>query len=135
MIQHYGRVIDHVHLRVRDLSASRTFYRAICDALCLQDAWREDDDHFSIDEIYVDAASDYVSKVHLAFQARSHEEVDAFHAAAVAAGGTSNGGPGFRPYHDRYYAAFVFDPDGNNIEAVCDGPTKRSAASVISQRI
>ncbi|MCQ1781434.1 hypothetical protein NOJ05_29990 [Neorhizobium galegae] len=53
----------------------------------------------------VDAASDYVSRAHLAFQARSHEEVDAFHAAAVAAGGTSNGRPGFRPYHDRYYAA------------------------------
>lgn len=135
MTQHYGRVIDHVHLRVRDLVASRKFYRAICDALSLQDAWSEGDDHFSMDEIYVDEATDYVSKVHFAFQAKSHEDVDAFHAAALAAGGTSNGEPGFRSYHDRYYAAFVMDPDGNNIEAVCDGPTKRSAASVTSQRI
>ncbi|MGV2130739.1 VOC family protein [Agrobacterium vitis] len=135
MAQHFGRVIDHVHLRVRNLSASKAFYRAVSSALGLQDAWREDDNHFSIDEIYVDAASDYVSKIHLAFQAKSHDEVDAFHSAAVAAGGSSNGEPGFRPYHDRYYAAFVLDPDGNNIEAVCDGPTQRSADSVILQRM
>lgn len=135
MAQHFGRVIDHVHLRVRNLPASKTFYRAVCNALGLQDAWREDDNHFSIDEIYVDTANDYVSKVHLAFQAQSRDEVEAFHAAAVAAGGTSNGEPGLRPYHDRYYAAFVLDPDGNNIEAICDGPTNRSADSVTSLRI
>lgn len=58
--------------------------------------------------------------VHVAFRAASHAEVDAFHAAAIAAGGTDNGAPGFRHhYHPDYYAAFVRDPDGHNIEAVC----------------
>ena len=60
---------------------------------------------------------------HVAFTARSRAEVDAFHAAAIAAGGKDNGGPGLRPhYHPNYYGAFVFDPDGNNIEAVCHAP-------------
>ncbi len=60
---------------------------------------------------------------HYAFAAGSRAEVDAFHAAAVAAGGTDNGAPGLRPhYHQDYYGAFVFDPDGNNVEAVCHRP-------------
>ncbi len=59
-------------------------------------------------------------RVHLAFTARTHAEVRAFHAAALAAGGRDNGPPGYRPrYHAHYYAAFVLDPDGYNIEAVC----------------
>lgn len=58
--------------------------------------------------------------LHFAFTARTHAEVDAFYAAAIAAGGTDNGPPGLRPqYSEHYYAAFVRDPDGNNIEAVC----------------
>ncbi|MCV3240128.1 VOC family protein [Mesorhizobium sp. ZC-5] len=60
---------------------------------------------------------------HYAFKARTHAEVDAFHAAAIAAGGKDNGAPGPRPhYHPNYYGAFVFDPDGNNVEAVCHAP-------------
>ena len=60
---------------------------------------------------------------HVAFTARSRAEVDAFHAAALAAGGKDNGAPGLRPhYHPNYYGAFVFDPDGNNAEAVCHMP-------------
>ncbi|TPK56296.1 MULTISPECIES: VOC family protein [unclassified Mesorhizobium] len=60
------------------------------------------------------------ARQHVAFTARSRAEVDAFHAAALAAGGKDNGGPGLRPhYHADYYGAFVFDPDGNNVEAVC----------------
>ncbi len=60
---------------------------------------------------------------HYAFAANSRADVDAFHKAAVVAGGRDNGAPGLRPhYHEHYYAAFVFDPDGNNIEAVCHGP-------------
>lgn len=60
---------------------------------------------------------------HTAFTAASRTEVDAFYAAAIAAGGRDNGKPGLRPhYHDYYYGAFVFDPDGNNIEAVCHLP-------------
>lgn len=60
---------------------------------------------------------------HIAFVARDRATVDAFYAAAIAAGGRDNGGPGLRPhYHSNYYGAFVFDPDGNNIEAVCHKP-------------
>ncbi len=60
---------------------------------------------------------------HVAFLARTRAEVDAFHRAAMAAGGRDNGAPGVRPhYHANYYGAFVFDPDGNNIEAVCHRP-------------
>jgi catechol 2,3-dioxygenase-like lactoylglutathione lyase family enzyme len=63
------------------------------------------------------------SHVHVAFVAASRAAVDAFYRAAIAAGGKDNGPPGLRPhYHANYYAAFVFDPDGNNIEAVCHAP-------------
>jgi len=68
--------------------------------------------------------------VHLAFQAKDRETVARVHAAALAAGGRDNGGPGERDYHPGYYAAFMLDPDGNNIEAVFHGPFERSAASV-----
>ena len=61
--------------------------------------------------------------VHIAFAAASRDEVDAFHRAGLAAGGIDNGGPGLRPrYHANYYGAFLLDPDGNNIEAVCHKP-------------
>ncbi|MFZ5637699.1 MAG: VOC family protein [Pseudomonadota bacterium] len=61
--------------------------------------------------------------MHIAFTAKTRAEVDAFHAAALAAGGIDNGAPGLRPhYHPHYYGAFAFDPDGHNIEAVCHAP-------------
>ncbi|MGH8194269.1 MAG: VOC family protein, partial [Woeseiaceae bacterium] len=53
----------------------------------------------------------------------------------ISAGGVDNGAPGLRPYHSQYYAAFVLDPDGNNIEAVCDAPTSRSAESIVVERL
>lgn len=59
---------------------------------------------------------------HFAFVAETRAQVDAFHAAALAAGGTDNGAPGLRRYHENYYGAFVHDPDGINIEAVCNAP-------------
>jgi catechol 2,3-dioxygenase-like lactoylglutathione lyase family enzyme len=127
-------MIDHIHLRVSNLEASRRFYRAVCKALDLDAVFEDAPDHFVIDEIYVDGADDYVSRIHLAFQARSRENVNAFHRLAVEAGGRSNGAPGLRPYHDRYYAAFVLDPDGNNIEAICDAPSLRSANSILVER-
>jgi predicted lactoylglutathione lyase len=71
-----------------------------------------------------------VSQVHLALQAGSEAQVQRFHAMTLAAGGRDNGAPGPRPYHPGYYAAFVMDPDGNNIEAVYHGPATRSAASI-----
>jgi catechol 2,3-dioxygenase-like lactoylglutathione lyase family enzyme len=60
--------------------------------------------------------------IHIAFAATTRAQVDAFHAAALSAGGTDNGPPGLRRYHDAYYGAFIRDPDGNNIEAVCHAP-------------
>jgi len=72
-----------------------------------------------------------VSRVHLAFQADGPKAVQAFHAAALGAGGRDNGEPGERSYHPGYYAAFAFDPDGNNVEAVFHGPMTKSADSVI----
>ncbi len=64
-----------------------------------------------------------VHGVHVAFAAADHDAVDTFHAAGLVAGGTDNGAPGPRPiYHSSYYGAFVLDPDGNNVEAVCHAP-------------
>jgi catechol 2,3-dioxygenase-like lactoylglutathione lyase family enzyme len=126
---HQGRLIDHVHLRVSDFEASRRFYRAVLQAIG-RDFTSESETHFSSDEFWVDRADGATSKVHRAFQARDRDAVHAFHAAALAHGGRDNGGPGERSYHPGYYAAFAFDPDGNNIEAVFHGPARRSAESV-----
>ena len=128
---HRGRLLDHVHLRVSDLEASKRFYRAVLAPLGLASALVEGQGFFYADELFVDKATDYVTRVHIAFQADSPEKVAAFHKAAVAAGGRDNGAPGERPYHPGYYAAFALDPDGNNIEAVYHGPATRSATSVV----
>jgi catechol 2,3-dioxygenase-like lactoylglutathione lyase family enzyme len=128
---HTGRLIDHIHLRVTDLDASKRFYRAVFSAIGRADVFQESPTHFSADELWVDKADGPVSHVHLAFQAADRETVQAFHRAALAAGGRDNGAPGERNYHPGYYGAFVLDPDGNNIEAVFHGPSTRSAPSVV----
>ena len=76
------------------------------------------------------AAGKPTGRAHLAFQAKDREAVDRLHATATAAGGTDNGRPGERPYHPGYYAAFVLDPAGNNIEFVHHGPATRSADAI-----
>lgn len=134
MTWHTGRLIDHVHLRARDFPKARTFYQAVAEALGFT-IESQGEDWLQLDELYVDAAArepaaSTPTHVHLAFQAKDIEMVDAFYQAALAAGGTDNGAPGERPYHPGYYGAFVLDPDGNNIEAVYHGPSTRSAASV-----
>jgi catechol 2,3-dioxygenase-like lactoylglutathione lyase family enzyme len=130
---HRGRLIDHLHLRARDLAASKRFYRAVLKAVGRADAVVESERHFNADELWIDAADAETERthVHLAFQAPDRATVDRFHAAALAAGGADNGAPGERSYHPGYYAAFVLDPDGNNIEAVFHGPAERSAESVV----
>jgi catechol 2,3-dioxygenase-like lactoylglutathione lyase family enzyme len=125
---HRGRLIDHLHLRVRDLEASRRFYKGVMAVIGAP--LEEGPGHFVIDELWVDVGEP-LSHVHLAFQTPDRATVDRFHAAALAAGGRDNGGPGERDYHPGYYAAFVYDPDGNNIEAVHHGPFTRSADSVV----
>lgn len=127
---HRGRLIDHIHLRVSDLAAAKSFYRAILGALGRPPTY-ESDEAISFDELWIDAADKAgPSRVHLAFQAPDQETVKRFYEAGLAAGGRDNGGPGERDYHPGYYAAFLLDPDGHNIEAVFHGPFTRSAESV-----
>lgn len=127
---HRGRLIDHIHLRVADLEKSRAFYRAIFQSMGRELTF-ETEQFFVSDELFVDQANGYVSQIHLAFQASGPDQVAAFHSAGLAAGGKDNGAPGERPYHPGYYAAFILDPDGNNLEAVWHGPAHRSATSVV----
>ncbi|MDH5834270.1 VOC family protein [Luteimonas kalidii] len=132
---HRGRLIDHLHLVVRDVAASRRFYEAVLAALGIP-MGGGGEDWFWADELFVSsadseaAAGELTGRHHFAFQARDRAAVEAFHAAALAHGGRDHGAPGERPYHPGYYAAFVLDPDGNNVEAVHHGPAQRSADSV-----
>jgi catechol 2,3-dioxygenase-like lactoylglutathione lyase family enzyme len=128
---HRGRLIDHIHLRAKDLEASKRFYRAVLHALGKADGIREASEYFAADELWIDLAGERTSSVHLAFQAADQAAVKAFYDAALAAGGRDNGPPGERKYHPGYFAAFVLDPDGNNIEAVYHGPFVASAESVV----
>lgn len=132
---HRGRLIDHVQLVVRDLSAAQKFYTAILKVLEVP-IGGTGDDFFWADELFVSsrdskaAQHKLTGRYHLAFQAQSREKVDEFYKVALTHGGEKNGEPGERPYHPGYYAAFVLDPDGNNIEAVYHGEGKRNVASV-----
>ncbi|NOK20017.1 VOC family protein [Corallococcus carmarthensis] len=127
---HHGRMFDHVHLQVRDLEASKRFYRAVLEVLGIP-VFNESERHLAADELFLSNDREPTARVHLAFQAKDREMVHRFHQAALAAGGRDNGAPGERQYHPGYYAAFVLDPDGNNIEMVHHGPAKRSAPSVV----
>ena len=133
---HRGRLVDHIQLVVADLAASRRFYDAVMAVLGIP-LGGEADSHFWFDELFVstpdgpEAAGKLTGRHHLAFQAQDRAMVDAFYQAGLDAGGRDNGPPGLRPhYHPGYYAAFLLDPDGNNIEAVYHGEAQRSAPSV-----
>ena len=133
---HRGRLIDHVQLVVRDLKASQDFYTAVLAVLGIPVVGTSQD-FFWADELVVSSVDSpaaqgvLTGRHHLAFQAKDRATVDAFHRAALAHGGRDNGAPGERAYHPGYCAAFVLDPDGNNIEAVYHGEARRSAASVV----
>lgn len=134
---HRGRLIDHVQLVVADLEASRRFYEAVFGVLNVP-LESDSPDHFWGDELFVskpdgpEAAGVLTGRHHIAFQAADRQMVDAFHSVGLEAGGKDNGAPGERMnYHPGYYAAFLLDPDGNNIEAVYHGDAKRSAPSVL----
>ncbi len=128
-------MIDHVGLGVEDFARSRAFYTQVLAVLGCAPVMEVTRDqtggyegcgfgppnrpHFWIGR----GDGPPARGVHVAFTARTRAEVDAFHAAALAAGATDNGAPGLPPhYHAHYYGAFVIDPDGNNIEAVCHAP-------------
>jgi catechol 2,3-dioxygenase-like lactoylglutathione lyase family enzyme len=127
---HGGRLLDHLHLRVADVEASKRFYRGALEPLGLG-LTGEGDGWFSADELFVSADGPPTANLHVAFQAADAETVDRFHEAGIASGGRDNGPPGEREYHPGYYAAYVLDPDGNNVEAVYHGPVERSAPSVV----
>jgi catechol 2,3-dioxygenase-like lactoylglutathione lyase family enzyme len=122
-------VIDHLTIGVRDLERSRRFYAAALEPLGFSEMGPWSDERREI-AFGVDGADDFAispeyepgGQLHIAFSADSREAVQAFHAAALEAGGTDNGEPGERPeYAPGYYGAFVLDPDGHNVEAVFHG--------------
>ncbi len=114
---------DHIGLRVKDLDASVRFYTAALGALghvlCSRDASGAGFGPAGQPALWLLPAKGGPG-THVAFQAADRGAVDRFHAAGLKAGGKDNGGPGVRAdYSPKYYAAFLLDPDGNNIEAVC----------------
>jgi catechol 2,3-dioxygenase-like lactoylglutathione lyase family enzyme len=123
-------MLDHVSITVEDLSRSAPFYDAVMAALGVPCVWREAE---AIGYGARDRGAGYLTirqspgvvadRRHWAFRAPDRAAVWAFHAAGLAAGGVDDGAPGLRPhYHPDYYAAFLRDPDGNRVEAVCHAP-------------
>jgi len=120
-------ILDHIGLAVRDFGKSATFFRRALAPLGIQtvlegEGWamlgKEGRPQF-----WIGVHGIPPGPIHIAFAAENREQVRAFHRAALAAGGRDNGAPGIRAkYHPDYYGAFVFDPDGHNIEAVCHRP-------------
>jgi catechol 2,3-dioxygenase-like lactoylglutathione lyase family enzyme len=120
-------ILDHIGLAVRDFSKSTTFFRRALAPLGIQtvlegEGWAmlgKD----GRPEFWIGVHGIPPGPIHIAFAAENREQVREFHRAALAAGGRDNGAPGVRAkYHPDYYGAFVFDPDGHNIEAVCHQP-------------
>ena len=121
-------MIDHTGIGVADVARSAVFYDAVLGALGLRRVVQLPEDGsdavaYGVDHpvFWIDRFHPHSTKQHTAFAARTRAAVDAFHAAALRSGGTDNGPPGLRGngYPPGYYAAFVLDPDGNNMEAVC----------------
>lgn len=127
-------MIDHTGLQVSDPAASRHFYEQALAPLGYRVLMEIPKEYtggkvvlgFGIPpkpDFWVAEGAPGMPRMHVAFSANSRAEVDAFHRAAIAAGGKDNGPPGLRPhYHEHYYGAFVLDPDGHNIEAVIHTP-------------
>jgi catechol 2,3-dioxygenase-like lactoylglutathione lyase family enzyme len=118
-------VFDHVTIGVRDAEASKRFYRTVLAALDIPPLW-EADNGAQYANLVVSGNAEVAAPLHIGFVARSREEVDAFHRAGIEAGFEDNGAPGVREQYSSkeaglYYAAFLLDPDGNNIEAVYRG--------------
>lgn len=122
-------MIHHIDFAVVDFTLSRAFYVRVLEPLgitAVMDIKREDGRKLTgfgtapDPEFWIRTGRPPDVKLHIAFAANSRAAVNAFHAVGIAAGGKDNGGPGLRPrYAKHYYAAYVLDPDGHNIEAVC----------------
>jgi len=121
-------MLDHVTIGVTDIARSRAFYDLALAPLGITRLYAEGEAFagYGIGEkafFWIGLKAEQKTGVHIAFTAANRAAVKAFHAAALAAGGTDNGRPGLRPhYHNDYYGAFFLDPDGHNIEAVCHAP-------------
>jgi len=126
-------MLDHVGILVADWNKAKAFYDAAFAPLGISLLMQVPEEHtggvkvggYGRDkpDFWMTESAETGPGRHYAFSARSRAEVDAFHAAALAAGGRDNGAPGLRPqYHPDYYGAFIIDPDGNNVEAVCHAP-------------
>ncbi len=127
-------MLDHIGLSVADFERAKAFYQAALKPLglgAIMEVTAEEtggDAHAGFGEndkafFWIGTGARPRGGTHVAFTAKTRAEVEAFYRAALAAGGRDNGAPGLRPeYHPNYYGAFVFDPDGNNIEAVCHRP-------------
>jgi catechol 2,3-dioxygenase-like lactoylglutathione lyase family enzyme len=118
-------VFDHVKVGVGDVEESKRFYRTVLAPLEIPPLW-ENERGGQYANLVVSSADEVTAPLHVAFVARSREEVDAFHRAGIEAGFRDNGPPGVREHYSSevaglYYAAFLFDPDGNNVEAVHRG--------------
>jgi catechol 2,3-dioxygenase-like lactoylglutathione lyase family enzyme len=120
-------MIDHIGVAISDIARSKAFYSAALAPLgytLLRDF--DEAAGFGVapkPDFWIGAGKPGESKSHVAFRADTRAQVDAFHRAALAAGGRDNGAPGIRAhYHPNYYGAFVLDLDGHNIEAVCHAP-------------
>lgn len=122
-------MIDHLSLEVADYERSKAFYAEALGPLGYE-LLMEFDGNVAGFGVKGEEAGDFwviggspSGTAHVAFASPDRATVEAFHAAALAAGGKDNGQPGLRPhYHEHYYGAFVHDPDGNNVEAVCHRP-------------
>lgn len=123
-------MFDHVKFGVSDYAASKAFYVKALAPLGVTVVSEGEPSYgvelaspASIASLCLHQTAEKPAHLHVAFAAKTREQVDAFHRAALEAGGTDNGAPGLRPrYHANYYAAFVLDPDGHNLEAVCHEP-------------
>ena len=126
---HLGLMFDHVGLNVKDYQASRAFYETALAPLGWTVVAEWPVTRWSGSAMQSEPCSGSIERepygtgTHVAFTCDDRATVDAFHAAALAAGGRDNGPPGLRWYHENYYGAFILDPDGNNIEAVCHAAT------------
>ena len=118
-----GQLIDHIGVWVSDYPAARAFYLSLFQALDLGDQVNDTPGELNLDELYIGqvrSGGTVTVGLHLCLQARDRDMVTRAHAAGLKAGGRDNGAPGLRDYHPGYYAAFLLDPDGNNIEVKAD---------------
>jgi catechol 2,3-dioxygenase-like lactoylglutathione lyase family enzyme len=123
-------VFDHVKIGVGDVEASKTFFRTVLEPLGISPIW-ESERGGQYANLVVSGAAEQSGPIHIGFVARSRDEVDAFHRAGIEDGYRDNGGPGVREQYSSkeaglYYAAFLLDPDGNNVEAVYRGEYESS---------